>query len=280
MNWKKYLMLSMALLVAACFGAPAMLAQTQTTGDLTGTVTDPSGAVIPGAKVSLRDNAKGSTQDTATNKDGIYHFYLLAPGSYTVTVTAQGFQTTAHATTIALGQVTDVAVQVSLSTGTQTVTVTEQAPQLQVDNGNFATTVDQRAVSEVPNPGNDLTYVAQTTAGVVMNTSAGSGNFSSFGISANSNLMTMNGMDNNDPFFNVNNSGATNLALGKNEIQEVSVVTNGYSGEYGGLAGASVNYVTRSGGNDFHGRAIYYWNGSALNANTWFNNDNGAPSRS
>ena len=277
MNWKNIWLIALALLVAASFGAPALLAQTQTTGDLTGTVTDPSGAVIPGAKVLLKDNAKGSTQDTATNKDGIYHFYLLAPGSYTVTVTAQGFQATARATTVALGQVTDLAIQVSLSTGTQTVTVTEQAPQLQVDNGNFTTSVDERAVTEVPNPGNDLTYVAQSTPGVVMNTSAGSGNFSSFGISANSNLITINGMDDNDPFFNVNNSGATNLTLGKNEVQEVSVVTNGYSGEYGGLAGAAVNYVTRSGGNEYHGRAIYYWNGRAMNANDWFANDAGVP---
>lgn len=277
MNLRKLLFLALALLLAASFGAPALVAQTQTTGDLTGTVTDPSGAVIPSAKVMLKDNAKGSTQDTVSNGDGIYHFYLLPPGSYTVTVAATGFQAISRGAVVALGQVTNLNIQVSLTQGTQTVTVTEEAPQLQVDNGNFTTSVDEKAVSEVPNPGNDLTYVAQSTPGVVMNTSGGSGNFSSFGISANSNLITINGMDDNDPFFNVNNSGATNLTLGKNEVQEVSVVTNGYSGEYGGLAGAAVNYVTRSGSNDFHGRAIYYWNGRAMNANDWFANNSGTP---
>ncbi len=277
MNSRRLLLLALGFLLATTFTAPSLRAQTQTTGDLTGSVTDPSGAVIPQAKVILKDNSKGATEDTVTNKDGVYHFFLLPPGSYTVTAAATGFQTTSRAAIVSLGQVSELNIQVSVSQSTQTVTVTEQAPLLQVDNGNFATTVDQQAVSEVPNPGNDITYVAQTTAGVVMNTSAGSGNFSSFGISANSNLITINGMDDNDPFFNVNNSGATNLTLGKNEVQEVSVVTNGYSGEYGGLAGAAVNYVTRSGSNDFHGRAIYYWNGRALNANSWFNNDDGTP---
>jgi hypothetical protein len=110
-----------------------------------------------------------------------------------------------------------------------------------------------------------------------MNTQAGFGNFSSFGISATSNLFTMNGMYDNDPFLNVNNSGATNLLLGNNEVQEATVVSNGYSGQYGSFAGAQVNYVTKSGSNQWHGNAAYYWNGSALNANDWFNNDSGAP---
>jgi hypothetical protein len=277
MNFKRWFFLLGVLLFAASFGAQHLQAQTQTTGDLTGTVTDPSGGVVPGVKVSLKDNSKGAMSDTVTNKDGVYHFFLLPPGSYTVTTSVKGFQVISRVTTVSLGQVTELDLQVSMTQTSQTVTVTEEAPLLQTSNGNFTTTVDEQAVSEVPNPGNDLTYVAQTTPGVVMNTSAGSGNFSSFGISANSNLITLNGMDDNDPFFNVNNSGATNLTLGKNEVQEVSVVTNGYSGEYGGLAGAALNYVTRSGGNDFHGRAIYYWNGRTLNANDWFANNDGTP---
>ncbi len=106
-----------------------------------------------------------------------------------------------------------------------------------------------------------------------MNTESGFGNFSSFGISATSNLFTMNGMYDNDPFLNLNNSGATNLLLGNNEIQEASVTSNGYSGQYGGFAGATVNYVTKSGSNQFHGNANYFWNGSSMNANDWFHNN-------
>jgi hypothetical protein len=110
-----------------------------------------------------------------------------------------------------------------------------------------------------------------------MNTGMGFGNFSSFGVSASSNLFTLNGMYDNDPFLNVNNSGATNLLLGNNEVQEATVVTNGYSGQYGGFAGANVNYITKSGSNNWHGNANYWWDGRAMNANNFFNVGNDAP---
>jgi len=80
-------------------------------------------------------------------------------------------------------------------------------------------------------------------------------------------------MYDNDPFLNLNNSGATNLLLGNNEIQEASVTSNGYSGQFGGFAGATVNYVTKSGSNQFHGNAAYWWNGAVMNANDWFHNN-------
>jgi hypothetical protein len=135
----------------------------------------------------------------------------------------------------------------------------------------------QTQISQVPNPGNDLSYVAQTAPGVVQNTQGGNGNFSAYGLPATPNLFTLNGQNENDPFINLNNSGATNLLLGNNDVQEATVVTNGYSGQYGTLAGANVNYVTKSGGNSFHGNALYWWNGDILNANSYFNNQNGAP---
>ena len=115
-----------------------------------------------------------------------------------------------------------------------------------------------------------MSYIAQLSPGAVMNTGAGYGNFSSYGTPGTSNLFTLDGMDDNDPFLNLNNSGATNLLLGANEVQEATVVNGAYTGEYGTLAGAQVNYVTKSGGNNFHGNAVYFWNGSALNANDWF----------
>ena len=143
---------------------------------------------------------------------------------------------------------------------------------MQTADGNVSTTVGQQQISEVPNPGNDLSAIAQLAPGSVMNTNAGGGlgNFASFGVSASSNLFTLDGMDDNDPFLNLNNSGATNLALGTNEIQEATIVATGYSAQYGGLAGANINYVTKSGGNQFHGNAVYYWNGRAMNAQDWF----------
>src|SRR4029077_7241821 len=151
------------------------------------------------------------------------------------------------------------------------VEVTAEGGVVQTENGNISTTFTPEQVQLVPNPGNDLSYILQTAPGAVMNTQAGFGNASTFGLPATSNLFTVNGMNENDPFLNLNNSGATNLLLGKNDIREATIVNNGYSGQYGGLAGANVNYVTRSGTNTGHGNAEYFGNGGAMNANNYFN---------
>src|ERR1700756_1360276 len=105
-----------------------------------------------------------------------------------------------------------------------------------------------------------------------MNTGGGFGNFQTAGLPATSNLYTVNGENDQDPYLNLNNSGATNLTLGKNDVQEATVVTNAYSGQYGQQAGAQVSYVTKSGTNQFHGNAEYFWTGLAMNANDYFNN--------
>ena len=270
MNWKRFFAAVFALLVVLSLGSTRVSAQTQSTGDITGVVTDASGAVVPGAKIVLKDNAKGNTQDSTTNKDGSYRFYLLSPGSYTVTVTATGFSSQSRAADVNVGQIATLSFSLSVGASTTTVTVTEAAPLLQADTGNVAATLSQEQISQVPNPGNDMSYIAQLSPGAVMNTGAGYGNFSSYGTPGTSNLFTLDGMDDNDPFLNLNNSGATNLLLGANEVQEATVVNGAYTGEYGTLAGAQVNYVTKSGGNNFHGNAVYFWNGSAFNATDWF----------
>jgi len=278
MNPKRWFLLSIALLFVFAFSALRLPAQTQTTGEITGVVTDPSGAVVAKAKVMLKDNSKGSTQSTETNKEGVYHFELLNPSNYTITVTSSGFQESRTIADVALGQVTSADIQLAIGSASQTVTVAGGSePLIQTENGNVATTFSQQQLGEVPNPGNDLTAFIQSAPGVVMNTAGGLGNFSDHGVGAASNLFTLNGMDDNDPFLNLNNSGATNLLLGANEVQESTIVSSGYSAEYGSLAGANVNYVTKSGSNQFHGNAIYDWNGSAFNANDWFLNHAGDP---
>ena len=174
-----------------------------------------------------------------------------------------------------MGQITTLNAQLTLGAASTSVTVTEAAPLLQTDNGDTSTAFTQQQISQIPNPGNDLTYVVQLAPGAVMNTTGGYGNVEAFGLPATSNLFTINGMDNNDPFLNVNNSGATNLLLGSNEIQEADVVTNGFSGAYGTFAGINVNYVTKSGGNEFHGNAVYYWSGRAMDATDWITKASG-----
>jgi len=149
---------------------------------------------------------------------------------------------------------------------------------VQSENGDASVTITHRQISELPNPGNDLTYVAQTAPGVVMNTDVqGYANFSVLGLPGTSNLYSVDGVNNNNGATNFNLAGAMGLLLGQNQIQEATVVTTGYSGQFGGAAGATISYITKSGSNDFHGNAQYYWNGRVLNANNVFAKAAGAP---
>lgn len=275
---KVYSLILSLLFVPAILFSPGMgLAQSTTTGAINGRVVDPSRAVIPGATVTLKDTATGAERTTVTGANGTFHFAFLEPGNYTVSATATGFRTTTQPISVSVGQTKTADIELQVGQARQTVTVTTEVPLIQTNNGNVSSTVNELQIAQIPNPGNDLTFIAQMSPGTVANTGAGYGNVSLYGLPATSNTFTVNGMDNMDPLFDVNNSGATNLLLGQNDVKEATVVTNGYSGEYGGLAGASVNYVTKSGSNAFHGNANYYWNGRALNANSFFNNASNTP---
>jgi hypothetical protein len=266
-------LLALALFVLSLSGLYGF-AQSVTSGDLTGTVTDTSGAVIPQATVTLKSTSEGTTQTTVTNQSGAYHFSLLKPGNYMVSATTANMSETRRSVDVQLGQITSVMLSLNPHGQNQTIEVTAEAPLLQTENPNLTTTVDEKEIALRPNPGNDTTYYAQTAPGVVMNvggTFGGYGNFAAFGLPPTSNLFTINGNDNNDPFLNLNNSGSSNLTLGANEMQEVAVVTNGYTAQYGRMAGVQMDSVTKSGSNQFHGNANYYWNGTVLNANDWFN---------
>ena len=275
---KPRLFFYLPLLVALILTTPILLcAQSLTSGDVAGTIEDPSGAAVPGAHVNLLNKDTGSKQATITTSTGAYRFSLLNPGSYSLSVESPGFQATAQNVTVAVGQAATVNIRLEVASATQTVEVVAQPGVIETENGNVSTTISPEIVAGIPNPGNDLTYYVQTAPGATMNTQAGYGNSATFGISATSNLFTVDGMNENDPFLNLSNSGATNLLLGANDVQTATVVNNGYSGEYGNMAGANVNFVTKSGSNHFHGNAEYFWNGSVLNANDWFNNNTGTP---
>jgi hypothetical protein len=240
-------------------------------------VTDPTGAVVPNAAVVLKGLARSTHVETKTNAVGAYTINFMEPGNYTLTISASGFATTTREVIVEVNRVTTANVQLGVARAVEAVTVTAPPPLITTSSANVATTIGQTEVAELPNPGNDITYIAQTSPGAVMNTQSGYGNFSVNGMPATSNLFTINGMQDNDPFLNLNNSGATNLMLGQNEVQEVTVVNNGYTAQYGVLAGSNVNYVTKSGSNSFHGDVNYYWNGRAMNANSFLNNSTGTP---
>jgi Carboxypeptidase regulatory-like domain len=263
-------LLVVLVLVLAGVLATNVAGQSVVTGAVDGRVTDPTGAVVPNAAVSLASSERGFNGSTTTDAEGVFHFPLLKPGNYVVAATKQGFATTKRGVVVALGQVASVPIPLEVSGKVETIEITTAAPLLSTENANLATTVDRNTIDHIPSPGQDITNFAMTTPGVALSTGAGYGNLTANGLPGTSNLYTVNGNDYNDPFLNLNNSGASNLLLGTNELQEITVVTNGYTGQYGRMAGANVNYTTKGGTNQFHGNAIWYWNGTVLNANDWF----------
>jgi hypothetical protein len=265
-------------LLAALSLATLTFAQSITSGDVTGTVTDPTGSSIPGASITLTNVNTNATQKTNAGTDGTFRFAFVTPGSYKVTVTAQGFQTAQQAgIVVAAGQPTTTNFQLQLAGATQTVNVTEAGSSVQTANADVSTSYNTQFVENLPNPGGDITYIAQTAPGVVMNTQAGYGNFVADGMPATSNLFSVNGVNDNDPFFGINNSGASNLLLGSNDIAEANVINTAYSAQYGQYAGSQIAYISKTGSNSFHGDAVYMWNGRELNANQFFANQAGLP---
>src|SRR5271154_5037464 len=252
---------STLLIVALGFGAVVTLptlclssyAQNVTSGDIVGVVTDSTGAAIPNAIIVVTSSDTGINQTLSSNGNGSYRASLLHPGVYQVVITASGFKTASTTLTVAVGQITSGDTTLTVGSNSVTVEVSSEAPLLHTENADLTTSISQEQVANLPNPGNDLTFVAQVSPGAVINTSGGDGNFSVFGLPAVSNTFTLNGSYENDPFLNLSNSGASNLLLGNNEVSEVSVTSNAYSANYGGLGGAQVNEVTISGTNKFHG---------------------------
>lgn len=270
---ERYLKFVAFLALATCLLIPsAAWAQSLISGQVDGTVTDATGAVAPNATVNLSSSETAFNETTTTSATGTFHFPLVKPGNYMLTVTLSGFTTQKRTVVVSLGQITNASVQLEVGKASQTIEVTAESPLLHTENANLATTVDQRTIENIPSPGQDITNYAMTTPGVALSTGAGYGNLTANGLPGTSNLYTVNGNDYNDPYLNLNNSGASNLLLGANELQEITVVTNGYTGQYGRQAGANVNYTTKGGTNEFHGNAIWYYNGTVLNANDWFAN--------
>jgi hypothetical protein len=262
---------SLALIAALVALATQAMAQSLISGDIQGTVTDPSGAVIAGATVALKSLDTGATQTASTNASGAYRFSLLKPGRYTVTASETGFQKAERGVEVSVGQLSTADLALEVGAATQTVEVVASAPLVSTESSiNTAFTATE--VAQLPSAGGDITNIAGTVPGVVLNNTMGYGNFTINGLPGTSNLYTVNGENDMDPYFNINNSGATNLTLGQNEVQEATVIANPYSGQYGQLAGAQVTMVTKSGSNQFHGNLLYWWNGRTMNSNDWFNN--------
>ena len=276
-NFFRHHLFAVSLLALGVFAAPSpfqpvAVAQTNISGDIAGTVTDPSAAAIVGASVTLVNKSTGAKKVVKSGAHGEYRIPLLQPGDYDLSVSAAGFEGARTTVTIGPNQVASGDVKLTIGKATTVVDVAASEPLLHTEDAQISTSFSMEQIQALPNPGNDLTFIAQTSPGAVMNTQGGYGNFSVFGLPATSNTFTVNGGYYNDPFLNLNNSGATNLLLGNNDIADVTVTSNAYDAAFGGLGGAQINEISRSGGNGFHGNASYWWNGRVLNANDWFNN--------
>jgi hypothetical protein len=253
----------------------AVCAQTLITGDITGRVIDKSGAVVPGAVLTLTSDADRSKQTVKADKNGNYRFPLLRPGSYSIHEEGSGMTADLTNVSVNVGQATAVEVISGVTGNNVVVEVNTNQPLLQSEDGNISSTFSTAQLESLPIPGGDISNLPFSTPGANLSTGAGYGNFNVFGLPSTSNLYTTNGSDLMDAYLNLPNSGASNNVLGANELQEAAVVVNGYTGQYGRLSGAQVNFTTKSGSNRFHGNANYYWNGSVLNANDWFLNNTG-----
>src|SRR5579863_1596197 len=275
-----YLILAAAMLLTFVKFAPA---QGETTSAVVGSVVDQTSAAISGAIVTVTNVENGLKRSVKTDDAGRFSFPQLKPGLYSVKAEADRFEAQQNNSVSAqLGQKQTVDFRLNIASASATVLVQEQAPLINPDNPNTSTTLSARALEDLPNPGGDMTYPIQFAAGALINTAGsgndfvggtnGYGNVQFNGLPSLSNGYIVDGLETNDPLTNLNSGLSTNLVLGLNSISEVTVNTVSYAVDQGRYGAAQVNYVTKSGTNQFHGDLYELWNGSKLNAANFFTN--------
>jgi hypothetical protein len=282
-------MLRSALLIFVLVGwfhfvlSKATYSQGETTSAIVGQVRDGSGAVVGGATVTIIDRETGMRRSSKTDESGRFNFPQLKPGTYSATAEAVGFEARHNdAVAAQLGQKQALDFVLKPAQSNQSIEVTSEAAILNPENANTSTTITARALENLPNPGGDLTYPLQFAAGALVNTAGsgndfvggtnGYGNVEFNGLPALSNGYIVDGLETNDPLTNLNSGLSTNLVLGLNSISEVTVNTLSYAVDQGRYGASQVNYVTKSGANEFHGNLYELWNGSAFNAANYFTN--------
>ncbi len=262
-------------------------AQSGISSALSGEVTDPNGAAIPHATVTMTDTNTKATRVSETDAMGHFLFSQINPGTYEVRVEANGFAVSkSEPTAVGVGRTVSLNFQLHLQSSNQTVEVTAQQGLLSLDNPNTTTTIEAQTIKNLPNAGQDLTLVAQFAQGALMNTAGSSsdakapggyGNVEFNGLPATSNGYILDGYDSNDPWLGLNIGLSTNLVIGLNAVQEATVNTNSFAVDEGRYAVAQVNYFTKSGTNAFHGDLYELWNGSLFNAEDYFLHANDTP---
>ena len=271
------------VLCVACFPPAEALAQGETTSAIVGEVRDTTNAVVPGVTVTITNHETGLKRTVQTDEAGRFNFPQLKPGTYSVRVEAPGFEPGQNDNVVSgLGQKQTVDFTLKVARSNEVVEVSSESAIINPENANTSTTLNAPALENLPNPGGDLTYPLQFAPGALINTagssndfvggSNGYGNVEFNGLPALSNGYIVDGLETNDPLTNLNSGLSTNLVLGLNSISEVTVNTLSYSVDQGRYGASQVDYVTKSGTNQFHGNLCELWNGSLLNAADYFTN--------
>jgi hypothetical protein len=264
--------LSLALLLAVCLG----LWGQGTTSRLVGTVTDPTGSVVPGAQVTLTNEATGVSFTTTTTQAGTYTFEALQVANYRVDITVSGFKKfSSKANRVIVGEPTTVNARLEVGATAETVEVSGAAELVQTStSGNFGSTIEQRVLQDLPLVGTrarspmDLVY---TQPGVVPT----DGNMAGGGIYVHGARdrawnYTLDGLDDNESSYGGSNT--TPAQTNPDAISELQIMTGNGTAEWGRNSGGQVSMTTRSGSNEFHGTGFFFYRTPRFNANEWQNN--------
>ena len=250
-------------------------------GAISGTVADPTGAVVPNAKVTLLNTDQGLSLETTTGSNGEYSFSPVRIGNYTVTVTAPGFSTTNQEhLVVAVGQHLQVNVSLKPGSATETVEVTTAPPQLQTSEGSVGQVMTEQTVNSLPLNGRNFTFLAQLGAGVGTpqadtRGNAASGAFTANGLRPAQNNYLLDGIDNNSNAVDFLNGTNFIVLPPVDAIQEFKVQTADFSAELGRAAGAVLNATIKSGTNSIHGAVWEFFRNDVLDSADWFESNQG-----
>jgi Carboxypeptidase regulatory-like domain/TonB dependent receptor/TonB-dependent Receptor Plug Domain len=272
----------LAAVVFTTFGVLPLAAQVDT-GSITGIITDASGAVVSGAKVTLTNEGTGTSLSTNTGADGVFDFSPVRIGNYKLDVAAAGFKKAVQIH-IAVDVSARVQANFKLDPGAvnETVEVTSAAPVLQSQDASVGQVVDQRSVNNLPLNGRNFTFLAQLAAGVNTPEADTRGNAASGAFTANGNRPAQNnymldGVDNNSDTVDFLNGTNFVVLPPVDAIQEFKVETSGFSAEYGRSGAAVLNATIKSGTNQFHGAVWEFFRNDKLDAPDYFEDAGGVP---
>jgi outer membrane receptor protein involved in Fe transport len=274
---------SVLVIGAACLTllAPDTAVAQVDAGSILGTVRDSSGGIIGGAKVTLKSEDTGITQETTSGASGQYTFDPIKIGHYSVSAESAGFQKLEQPKiTVTVQQ--HVLVDLTLTPGqtTETVVVTSEVPQLQTQDASVGQVVQAQTINALPLNGRNFTFLAQLSAGVTQNQNDGrgmgaSGSFAANGLRPTQNNYLLDGIDNNSNLVDFLNGTSYAALPPVDAIEEFRVQTSDYSAELGRGAGAVLNATVKSGSNEFHGNAWEFLRNEKLDAANFFENSGG-----